>query len=168
MLTFNSQSLPPSLSSASLEAPVIHCYPQGTSPTSSCSTLVGTPAIERKDLTVVKCLTIEHAHDVWLVSHKHTGTLYTLHIYQPHLMTDQQRDLVHNEREMMALLSTSGQFVNVLSYWSDMGETCILTGYHPSTVQDGLSEQPLNKRDAQHYAAHIVRIRSLHFYTTGG
>ncbi|KAG9223297.1 hypothetical protein CCMSSC00406_0000014 [Pleurotus cornucopiae] len=150
------QPMPSSPSSASLEAPVIHPYPQGSSPTSSCSTLVGTPAIERKDLIIVKCLSIKHAHDVWLVSHKHTGQLYTLHIYQLHLMSDEQRDLVHNEREMMTLLSASGHFLNIVSHWSDMGETCILTDYHPTTVQDNLSEQPLSKREAQRYAAHMT------------
>lgn len=148
--------MPPSLSSSSLEAPVIYPYPQGSSPTSSCSTLVGTPAIGRKDLTIVKCLSIKHARDVWLVSHKHTGQHYTLHIYQLHLMSDEQRDLVRNEREMMILLSASGYFLNIVSHWSDMGETCILTDYHSSTVQDNLTEQPLSKREAQRYAAHMT------------
>lgn len=167
-LTLNYQPMPPSLSSSSLEAPVIYPYPQGSSPTSSCSTLVGTPAIGRKDLTIVKCLSIKHARDVWLVSHKHTGQHYTLHIYQLHLMSDEQRDLVRNEREMMILLSASGYFLNIVSHWSDMGETCILTDYHSSTVQDNLTEQPLSKREAQRYAAHMVCFRSASSYTPGG
>ncbi|KAF4584517.1 Serine/threonine-protein kinase MRCK gamma [Pleurotus pulmonarius] len=157
------QPLPPSPSPslASLEAPVIHPYPQGSSPTSSCSTLVGNAAIERKDLTTLKCLSIEHAHDAWLVSHKHTGMLYTLHVYQLQLLSDEQRDLVQNGREMTTILSQSGYFLNIVSQWSDMGETCILTDYHPSTVQDSLTEQPLSKREAQLYAAHMTSALSL-------
>lgn len=83
-------------------------------------------------------------------------------------MSDEQRDLVRNEREMMILLSASGYFLNIVSHWSDMGETCILTDYHSSTVQDNLTEQPLSKREAQRYAAHMVCFRSASSYTPGG
>lgn len=155
LLTHNLQTLPtpPVLR----KSPVVGSSSRGSSPASSCSTLVGAPSIEHKHLTIVQSLHAEPSHDVWLVAHNHTKQHFTLSVYRTHLLTAEQRARLSDERMMMLLLSESDEFVKIISHWDGVGEKYILTDYYPYTLADALHDQPFNKGQARLYAAHIVR-----------
>ncbi|KAF4572446.1 hypothetical protein EYR36_006951 [Pleurotus pulmonarius] len=138
------------------KSPVVGSSSRGSSPASSCSTLVGAPSIEHKHLTIVQSLHAEPSHDVWLVSHNHTKQHFTLSVYRTRLLTAEQRSRLSDERMMMLLLSESDEFVKIVSHWDEVGEKYILTDYNPYTLADALHEQPFNKGQARLYAAHIV------------
>ncbi|KAF7437349.1 hypothetical protein PC9H_004188 [Pleurotus ostreatus] len=138
------------------KSPVVGSSSRGSSPASSCSTLVGAPSIEHKHLTIVQSIHTEPSHDVWLVAHNHTKQHFTLSVYRTHLLTAEQRSRLRDERMMMLLLSGCDEFVKIVSHWEEVGEKYILTDYYPYTLADALREQPFNKGQARLYAAHIV------------